>query len=68
MRDEYDFSDAIKIDPTFNNGRSVKVTYPGPYDPKKDAHAMKHAQHWHWKWYASGFNFETNIRDICFDK
>ena len=68
MCDEYDFSDAIKIDPTFNNGKSVRVTYPGPYDLQKDIHAMKHAKHWGWKWYVSGFNYETNERNIYFDK
>jgi hypothetical protein len=46
---------------------TIKVTYTGEMSEKKDAEVKKIADESGWKWYAQGYDFENNIRDIVFE-
>jgi len=66
MRPEYDFSRGWRETP-FNDGKSIKATYPGPLNPEIDAAIRRKIKACGGKEYASGFDFTKGVRDICYD-
>ena len=76
IKKEYDFTNAIllkpgeRIKPTETKGLRVELK---EYDPKRDKDIIEKIQKWvgkthRYEWYASGYNFKTGIRDICFER
>lgn len=47
--------------------KSVKVIYQGPYDKETDDAVKRALDSVGGVFWASGFNFETGERDLCFD-
>ena len=45
----------------------IKVTYNGNLDKELDSEIRSAIEGIGGEWYAQGFDFTTNIRDICFD-
>lgn len=46
---------------------TAKFIYDGKPDDSTDAQIKKVAKSAGMVWYAQGYNFETNQRDVCFD-
>jgi hypothetical protein len=47
--------------------RSLKVIYDGPLDHELDLAIEDAIRPLGWKWWASGYEFETDKRDLAFD-
>ncbi len=46
----------------------LRIVYDGNIDDELDSKARTFAESLGFKWYAQGYNIESDERDICFDK
>ena len=51
----------------FLNSESNRILYSGKPNYKVDDEIIKACEERGFKWYAQGYNYEEDIRDICFD-
>ena len=51
----------------FLQSESNRIMYSGTPNEKLDKEIIKVCESRGFKWWAQGYNFETDMRDICFD-